>query len=100
MSIRSSALFGFRLRSFEAHARRALNLAKLDQLSSCAPRQRVGCFVAKVRDRLQEVSRIEKLVERFASESENLVFPWESSPCARATYTSRAMRLRMTSAAK
>jgi hypothetical protein len=40
MSICSSALFGFRLRSFEAHARRAFDLTKLDQLSGGASRQR------------------------------------------------------------
>jgi len=40
MSICSSVLFGFRLRSFEAHARRAFDLTKLDQLSGGASRQR------------------------------------------------------------
>src|SRR6266536_1891086 len=73
MSICSSALFGFRLSSFEAHARRAFELTKLDQLSGGASWQRRGHFIAKVRDRFQVVHRVEKTVERFAGESENLV---------------------------
>ncbi|PYK67919.1 MAG: hypothetical protein DME50_00795 [Verrucomicrobia bacterium] len=68
MSICSSALFGFRLRSFEAHARRALDLAKFNKLSGGAPRQRSGYFVAKIHDRFQVMPRVEKTVERFASE--------------------------------
>jgi hypothetical protein len=73
MSICSSALFGFRLRSFKAHARRAFDLTKLDQLSGGASRQRGGHFIAKVRDRFQVVHRVEKTVEGFAGKSENLV---------------------------
>src|ERR1700681_3415852 len=73
MSCGSSALFGFRLRSFEAHARRAFDLTKLDQLSGGASRQRRGHFIAKVRDRFQVVHRVEKTVEGFAGKSENLV---------------------------
>src|SRR6266487_381017 len=67
------ALFGFRLRSFEAHARRAFDLTKLDQLSGGSPRQRRRHFIAKVRDRFQVVNRVEKTVEGFAGKNENLV---------------------------
>src|SRR5207247_9681643 len=73
MSICFSALVGFRLRSFEAHARRAFDLTKLDQLSGGASWQRRGHFIAKFRDRFQVVHRVEKTVEGFAGESENLV---------------------------
>jgi hypothetical protein len=38
-----------------------------------APGQRIRSFVAEVCDRFQEVARLEKIVERFTSESENLV---------------------------
>jgi hypothetical protein len=69
MWICPSALFGFRVRSFEAHARRAFDLTKLDQLSGGAPRQRRGHFIAKVRDRFQVVHRVEKTVEGFAGKS-------------------------------
>jgi hypothetical protein len=73
MAICSSALFGFLLRRFEAHARRAFNLTNLDQLSGCASGQCGGYFIAKVGDGFQVVPRIEKFVERFAGERENLV---------------------------
>src|SRR6266508_2145254 len=69
MSICSSALFGFRLRSFEAHARRAFDLTKLDQLSGGASRQRRGHSIAKVRDRFQVVHRVEKTVEGLAGKA-------------------------------
>jgi len=67
------ALFGLRLGSFKTHARRALNLAKLDELRGAAPGQCIRGFVAEVRDRFQVMARLEKIVERFTSESENLV---------------------------
>ena len=67
------ALFGLGLGSFKTHARRALNLAKLDELRGAAPRQRIRSFVAEVRDRFQVMARLEKIVERFTSERENLV---------------------------
>ena len=67
------ALFGLRLGSFKTHARRALNLAKLDELGGAAPGQLIRSFVAEVRDRFQVMARLEKIVERFTSESENLV---------------------------
>jgi hypothetical protein len=46
-----SALFGFRLCRFKADARRAFNLAKLDELSCAASGQRIGYLFAKIRDR-------------------------------------------------
>src|SRR6266446_4574889 len=73
MSICSSALLGFRLRRFEADARRAFELAKLDQLSGRVSRQRSRYFIAKISHRFQVMARFEKLIEGFASESENLV---------------------------
>src|SRR5437763_1132814 len=73
MSISSLALFGFRLRGFKAHPWRAFHLPKLDELSCGASRQRIRYFVAKIGDWFQVMARLEKLVERFAGEGENLV---------------------------
>jgi hypothetical protein len=63
----------FRLRRFEAHPRRALDLAELDQLSGRAFRQRSRHFVTKIGDRFQVMARFEKLIEGFAGEDEDLV---------------------------
>jgi hypothetical protein len=42
-------------------------------LWGAAPGQRIRSFVAEVRERFQVMARLEKIVERFTSESENLV---------------------------
>lgn len=53
------ALLAFRLRGFKAHAWRALNLAKLDELSRGAPWQSICGFVAEVRGWFQVMARLE-----------------------------------------
>ena len=66
-------LFGFRLCGFKAHAWRTVDLTKFDELSRCASRQRSRDFITEIRDGFQVMARLEKFVERFAGEDENLV---------------------------